>query len=201
MIQPDLSLGQPGGTEPPGSDGYVKPKEESNEEKHEEEDWRRNDLSGLYGGRHGDRHWWYDVELGGSRTYEEKPEIATDLKDPEKAKPAPKHSGRPIVAIVRVKDEPGKTPPGSTSNTPRQQGVPPDVTPPDGNITPIWYRKYNNQNGNLGPQEAWKRKCSQNDTLVKTPTGSFAPRILGTKKNPKCQVCRRQIFLNQTITP
>ena len=49
--------------------------------------------------------------------------------------------------------------------------------------------------------DAWQRKMLLNDALCKLPSGSVVCRFVGTKQNPKCQVCKSAIATAATHLP
>ena len=100
----------------------------------------------------------------------------------------------------RVEKAPAKNSPAPSAKvTPRDLGTIPETTPPNGEITPLWYWHYDQNAGTH--KEAYQRRCLLNDSLCKLPPGSLVARYIGTKENPRCQICRQPVTSNATILP
>ena len=102
--------------------------------------------------------------------------------------------------VGRSEKAPAKNSPApSAKTTPRELGSIPEPTPPNGELTPLWYWHYDQNAPNHC--DAWQRRNLLNDSLCKLPSGSIVSRYIGTKQNPKCQVCRQPITTANTHPP
>ena len=136
----------------------------------DDSDWRKKDKSGLYGGVSGGKHWWYFRADSTDWYYEDEPD-GEKQPHPPAQKPQRKQRGPPVG---RVEKAPAKNSPAPSAKvTPRDLGTIPEGTPPNGEITPLWYWHYDQNAGTH--KEAYQRRCLLNDSLCSCRQAAWWP--------------------------